>query len=72
MVKIDTSFPIYFLICTKELQIPFRTYNFPSKPYKNRSTIYLIGKRVQNNGSLWEVFYCFLLFLLQVKTIIHL
>ena len=69
MVKIDTSFPIYFLICTKELQIPFCTYNFPSKPYKNRSTIYLIGKRAQNNGSLWEVFYCFLLFLLQVKTL---
>lgn len=45
MVKIDTSFPIYFLICTKELQIPFRTYNFPSKPYKNRSTIYLMGEK---------------------------
>ena len=69
MVKIGTSFPIYFLICTKELQIPFRTYNFPSKPYKNRSTIYLIGKRAQNNGSLWEVFCRFLLFLLQVKTL---
>lgn len=52
MVKIGTSFPIYFLICTKELQIPFHTYNFPSKPYKNRSTIYLIGQRAQNNGSL--------------------
>ena len=61
MVKIDTSFPIYFLICTKELQIPFRTYNFPSKPYKNRSTIYL-GKGYKIMGIFGRYFTVFCYF----------
>ena len=49
------------------MQIPLHTYKYPSKPYKNRSTITQAGDMTQNNGVLLKVFCRFFLFLLQVK-----